>query len=608
MVMCNSVIIGKLYIHFINKFLFIIYKFRYNNNFINDPNTQVTSIPTRKMSITSSANSESVIWLSIDDQVSIRTIVSIDHYTHNMKYTVSIKNIANETLRNVTYNRIFDPDLRKYRYYELHANTDDIMGVFETYNYVKYQANSAAISDESLNKFVRSTEPLESLVWATSQEMDKHIGIGAINSHSKVGFCPLVNAVTLYTNFITLCADTEWEPYGGVTIDNGMIEDMSHSDDFLYLNMLYPIIQPGEIFSFSYYYLLNITEEEVVVTDTTRLIIAQPTEILTGTNSLVVIYSTDLFTVLELLVFGAANTWESIGNYTYESENIQIISAFNSSRSYYCYNIYLDSTQYSDETNVHMKAVAHVGDEKLSAHKSISIANTGRSSCDDAYLGFSVDSPVVSLRSCDTTDHDATILSVKYYREIFVDGVEIASTYVGESTSYPYIAHVRIDDLLSSINSENLYPIYVKAVVTRMVNNEVYETAVVFSGYFNDADIDSPTANIVFYYIVAGVSSAVVLAAIAYGYRVYNPLKSKTDTKQQYINDDIPELKSDIFNYNSSFKSSSNQTSLTTTPASSPSSSMKKASLVTVNDAAKPIENEIYFEFDTVYPVNEHFL
>ncbi len=310
------------------------------------------------MSITSTENSESIIWLSIDDQVSIRTIVTIDRFTHYMKFIVSIKNIANEALHNVTYNRIFDADLSKFRYYELHADTDDMLGIFETYNYVKYQANNSMSGHSLLDKFVRSAEPLESLVWATSQEMGKHIGIGALNRHSKVGFCPFVDAMTAYSAFISLCSDTQWSLYGGTNVDHTELEDMSHTDDFLYLNMLYPIIQPGEMYSFSYYYLLNATEEEVVVSDTTSLLIAQPSEILTGSKGLVVIYSIRQLNSMELLIFGSANTWESVGNYTFEAKDGKLISAFNATKGYYCYSLSMNSSKYADESNVHMKAIA----------------------------------------------------------------------------------------------------------------------------------------------------------------------------------------------------------------------------------------------------------
>ena len=316
-------------------------------------------IPTSKMSITSTASTESIIWLSIDDQVSIRTILTIDHYTHYMKFTVSIKNIADEALHNVTYNRIFDADLSELRFYELNSVTDDmIVDWHKTYNYVKYQANNSMRGDSILDKFVRSIEPRESLVWATSQEMDKHIGIGTINSHSKVGFCPFVDPMTAYSEFISLCSDTYWQLYGGVTVDNNDLEHMSHTDDILYLSMLYPVMQPGEIYTFSYYYLLNVTEEEVVVSDTTSLIIAQPSEILTGSEGLVVIYSIHQLNSMELLLFGAANTWESIGKYTFEAKDGELTSSFNANKTYYCYSVSVDSTQYSDESNVHMKAVA----------------------------------------------------------------------------------------------------------------------------------------------------------------------------------------------------------------------------------------------------------
>ena len=228
-------------------------------------------------------------------------------------------------------------------------------------------------------------------------------------------------------------------------------------------------------------------------------------------------------------------------------------------------------------------------------------------------MDFSVDS-TVSLTSCDTTD-DATIISVKYYRELFVDGVEVTSNYIGTSGTYPYEVNVTVDDLLPYITSENPYPIYVKAVISSRVNNTEYETAEVFIGYLNEAIYESSaesTEPIFFiYYVIAGLSSAVVLATIAYGYKLYNPTNQdiKQANSNDYANaDEVPELANEKCQYNSSFKVSSNHTSNTTSPASSPSNSIKKLTLPTTLDGGKQMDEDIYFDFDNVYPANEHFL
>ncbi len=228
-------------------------------------------------------------------------------------------------------------------------------------------------------------------------------------------------------------------------------------------------------------------------------------------------------------------------------------------------------------------------------------------------MDFSVDS-TVSLTSCDNTD-DATIISVKYYRELFVDGVEVTSNYIGASSMYPFVVNVTVDDLLPFITSQNTYPIYVKAVVSSRINYTEYETAEVFIGYLNEAIYESSAAStepvIVVYYVIAGLSSALVLAAIAYAYKLYNPINQKI--KQANSNDftnaeEVPELTNEKNQYNSSFKVSSNHTSNTTSPASSPSNSIKNITLPTTIDGSKQIDEDIYFDFDNVYPANEHFL
>ena len=235
-------------------------------------------------------------------------------------------------------------------------------------------------------------------------------------------------------------------------------------------------------------------------------------------------------------------------------------------------------------------------------------------------MDFSVGSSVsVSLASCDNTD-DATIKSVKYYRELFVDGVEVTSKYIGASSAYPYEVNVTVDDLLPLITSDNPYRTYVKAVISSEINHTEYETVVVFIGYLNYSPVYESSAESVatipfIYYVIAGLSSAVVLATIAYGYKLYNPLNLKPEARPAEVPKlacksrpaEVPELAYEMYGYNSSFKVSSNHTSNTTSPTSSPSNSIKNSTLPTV-DASKQMDEDICFEFDTIYPANEHFL
>ena len=169
--------------------------------------------------------------------------------------------------------RIIAPEL-EYDFYEEE----------ETMNYVKYQGRYPG--------YVDSSNPYQNTVLSCAvgvNSFSHFFGLGAVNSHAKTthhGFFPASGNIKPRTPY----SDQTWMQYGGADFEptENNVTRMERGLNTLKMVFYYPSIQPGETISLDFGYVFNHDEVNTLLHSLTSMFIIQPTDVLSGSRSLVV--------------------------------------------------------------------------------------------------------------------------------------------------------------------------------------------------------------------------------------------------------------------------------------------------------------------------------
>ena len=166
--------------------------------------------------------------------------------------------------------RTIDPD-QEYQVY----------GTASTCNYVRYQPSTVALSV----KFRRTESPNTALVCALGcNNQDFYLSMATVNSHSKATHfsVQVLNPPQAYIN-------NAYKSYGGNDTQPtaAYLSRMLNDDQAIHLTYLYNTLNVGEVINLEYVHVLHPTEETQALDNLEHVLIAQPTDVLSGSSAVI---------------------------------------------------------------------------------------------------------------------------------------------------------------------------------------------------------------------------------------------------------------------------------------------------------------------------------
>ena len=367
-------------------------------------------------------------------------------------------------------------------------------------NYVKYQGRYPG--------YVDSSNPYQNTVLSCAvgvNSFSHFFGLGAVNSHAKTthhGFFPASGNIKPRTPY----SDQTWMQYGGADFEptENNVTRMERGLNTLKMVFYYPSIQPGETISLDFGYVFNHDEVNTLLHSLTSMFIIQPTDVLSGSRSLVVA------AVSKSQVSGLINCSMSLFGYVLNNSasafwvplplvNETIISDVNS-QYFYC-SAYVNVTMFADG-DVQLSVTANTINGTITKLKAITIANSGTRLCFEQasqsgfihFYKFNSYNFSMSENCMDFARSSSSmqVLSVTYYLETLHNG-EVSSYMLQPMYSAPYNFMLTVNEyIFTKLTNSTLC--FIKAVVNSATTSNgipllpsisSFATVTVFSALYN---------------------------------------------------------------------------------------------------------------------------
>ena len=271
---------------------------------------------------------------------------------------------------------------------------------------------------------------------------------------------------------------------------------MRYSDESIHLTFKYPTIQPGEVISFEYAHICVNGEAEEAMAYLGSINIIQPTDILSGPNSLIVVsldnklnswdfsFVNCTFSLYSNLknAIGSSLQWHVLGS------NLTAVNDFNSTSRLYTFMF--NSTLYEDGVS-QVKVTCRSTRNEFTKEKIIDIANNGIHMCFNTFSNQDINGTnlfltnqfySLSLQYCSNTGKSLSelkIVSVSYYFETSINDEQL-SKYISTETLFPFV--VEFSSSFLSLPSYSSF--HIKAVVlSQTINGSAQlSTVTIFAG------------------------------------------------------------------------------------------------------------------------------
>eukprot|EP01031_Cornospumella_fuschlensis_P038239 gene38239-46467_t len=324
------------------------------------------------------------------------------------------------------------------------------------------------------------------MVCAVGQNnMKFFVGLATVNSQARAthfGF-QVLNPAQSYTN-------TVWRSFGGNDVMplSNYTSRMRWADEAIHLTTLTSTVRTGEVVQLDFAHILATDAAQVALNDLIKLSMVQPTDIVSGTSSLVLVEigaSGNISCSFSLFAVGSNN---SDGNYSWYSLGSSVAIAYNSTLSI-C-SMRFNSTSYKNG-EVELSILSTIQGFTYSKNKVVRISNQGRrlcfteSSVQNNFQFMKFYGTIFSTQECTLQmfSQGYSIQTVSFYLEYLSD-FQVTSRFISSTSSAPY-------SLSSSTTTwgtlSSQQALTLKAV-TRSIHTQssiVYDTVATLSGYLN---------------------------------------------------------------------------------------------------------------------------
>ncbi|RYH21032.1 hypothetical protein EON65_21715, partial [archaeon] len=349
---------------------------------------------------------------------------------------------------------------------------------FFTYNYVTYQPNS--------NGYVHPTIPSSAMVCAVGKNnMNFFVGLAMVNSQARAthfGF-QILNPAQSYTNNV-------WRSFGGndVLPLSNYTSRMRWADEAIHLTTLTPSVKSGEIIQLDFAHIVATHAVQPALNDLTTLSVVQPTDIISGTDSLVLVEVAAAGPVVCTFSLFAVRANESDNNFYWHELGSATAISYNSTLSI-C-SVRFNSSLYKNG-EVELSVASTIQDVLFTKHKAVRINNQGQRLCfvdasiQNTFQFMKFYTTVFSTQDCtlQASSQGYTVQSVSFYLE-FLSDFQVTSRFISSSTSSPYSLTSSVATWGTLVSQQALS---LKAV-TRSIHTQssaIYETVATISGYLN---------------------------------------------------------------------------------------------------------------------------